>query len=175
MNDANRRGTLVLCGFMACGKSSVGRRLAQQLGYAFADTDDMLFARTGMTLQQMFAIGGESYFRDREHEIVREAALLPRTVVSTGGGVMTFERNAQLLARHTRIIHIRRSFDACYDCITHRQGRPIAGQKSREQLLAMYEARLPAYEKYASFTLHNDGTLEEALDALMAWLQEDAL
>ena len=162
--------SLTLCGFMACGKSALGRRLAAALHYDFVDTDQLLLERTGMTLQQMFAKGGEAYFRDREHEVIREAARLPRTVISTGGGVMTFERNARLLAESTRIIHVHRPFDACYASISRRKNRPIAGQKSREELLALYNARLDAYNRYANFVLHNDGTPEQAVERVLRWL-----
>lgn len=172
MNTANqKKPTLVLCGFMASGKTTLGVRLARELGYAFADTDEMLLRETQMTLAEMFAIGGEAYFRDREHEIIRKAAQLRHTVISTGGGVMTFDRNARLLAEHAEIIHIHRDFDACYASIKRRKDRPIAGQKSEDDMRRMYNARLAAYEKYASFTLHNDGTQEEALDQLMRWLR----
>ena len=62
---------------MASGKSALGKRLAAALHYDFVDTDELLLRRTGMTLPQMFAAGGEAYFRDREHEVIREAALMP--------------------------------------------------------------------------------------------------
>ena len=163
--------SLTLCGFMASGKSALGKRLAAALHYDFVDTDELLLRRTGMTLQEMFARGGEAYFRDREYETIREAALLPRTVIATGGGVMTFERNARLLAASTRIVHVHRSFDACYASISRRKNRPIAGQKSREELLALYNARLDAYARWADFTVENDGTPEEAVARVLAWLQ----
>ena len=163
--------SITLCGFMASGKSALGRRLAAALGYDFVDTDELLLHRTDQTLPEMFAIGGEAYFRDREHETIREAALLPRTVIATGGGVMTFERNARLLAASTRIVHVHRSFDACYASISRRKNRPIAGQKSREELLALYNARLDAYARWADFTVENDGTPEEAVARVLAWLQ----
>ena len=163
--------SIALCGFMASGKSALGRRLAAALGYDFVDTDELLLRRTGQTLPEMFAIGGEAYFRDREHETIREAALLPRTVIATGGGVMTFERNARLLAASTRIVHVHRSFDACYASISRRKNRPIAGQKSREELLALYNARLDASARWADFTVENDGTPEEAVARVLAWLQ----
>ena len=132
--------------------------------------DELLLRRTGMTLPQMFACGGEAYFRDREYEVIREAALLPHAVISTGGGVMTFERNARLLAASTRIIHVHRSFNACYASISRRKNRPIAGQKSREELLTLYNARLDAYNRYASFVLQNDGTPEQAVERVLCWL-----
>ena len=164
--------SLTLCGFMASGKSALGKRLAAALHYDFVDTDELLLRRTGMTLQEMFARGGEAYFRNREHEVIREVALLPHAVISTGGGVMTFERNAQLLAASTRIIHVHRSFDACYASISRRKNRPIASQKSREELHALYDARLAAYARYAAFTVENDGTMEEAVARVLAWLHE---
>lgn len=162
--------TISLCGFMGCGKSTLARALADALGFALADTDDMLLEETGVSIAQMFAIGGEAYFRDREHEIVRKAALLERTVLSTGGGVMTFPRNAQLLASNTLVVYVHRDFDACYAAVSRRKNRPIANQKSREELLRMYNDRLPAYRRYASFTLYNTGTPQEAIAPLIASL-----
>lgn len=170
MDHNKRKQTLVLCGFMGCGKSTLGIELAHRLGYVFVDTDDMLFKETNMTLAEMFAKGGEAYFRDCEHEVIKKAAKLRHAVISTGGGVMTFERNARILAENAEVIHICREFDACYATVQHRQNRPIAGQKSRDEMLRMYEERLSAYERYAAFTLYNDGTQEDALLKLMNWL-----
>lgn len=166
----NSKSSIVLCGFMGCGKTTLGTALARRLGYAFADTDEMLLAHTCMTLAQMFAIGGESYFRDREHEIIQKAAQLERTVISTGGGVMTFERNARLLADHARIIHIDRDFERCYAAISRRKNRPIAGQKSKDEMHRMYDMRREAYARYAALTLTNDGTIEESVETILAWL-----
>lgn len=159
---------IVLCGFMGSGKSAVGRQLAGMLDYAFADTDDMLLADTGMTLAEMFAAGGERYFRDLEHETVKKAAKLTRTVLATGGGLMTFERNAQLLARRSFVVHVARSFDDCCAAVAKRKNRPLSGSKSAEELRAMYDARYPAYEKYADYTLVNDGTLQDAAERTLA-------
>jgi len=158
--------TIVLCGFMGCGKTTIGKMLADALDYDFADTDEMLVSETGKSIARIFAESGESGFRDLEHEIVRKAAALSRCVVSTGGGLMTFERNALLLARHTTIIHIHRSFDDCYSAVRQRSNRPISGSKSREELLSLYESRFAAYEKYAHYTLENNSSAEAAAERL---------
>ena len=160
---------IVLCGFMGCGKSVIGRLTAEKLGFDFADTDDMLLARTGMTLQQMFALGGEPYFREREYETVCAAAQLQRTVISTGGGVMTFPRNVQAFGERAKIVYIHRDFDACYAAITKRKNRPLAGQKSREELRALYDARLSAYRACADFEIENDASPEEAAQRIIDW------
>ena len=133
--------TIVLCGFMGCGKTTIGKMLASALDYHFADTDEMLISESGKSIAQIFAESGESHFRDLEHQIVQKAAALSHCVISTGGGVMTFERNARLLAQHTTIVH-------------------ISGSKSREELLSLYESRFAAYEKYAHYTLANNASAE---------------
>lgn len=163
--------SITLCGFMSCGKSTIGRMLARQLGYDFADTDAMLLSSAGMTLPEIFAKGGETLFRDMEHETIRQAAELPRTVIATGGGVMTFERNALLLHEKTIIVHIHRPFENCYGNILHRKGRPIAGQKSEAQLRELYNSRIPAYDRYADFVLENNGNARQAVNDLLIWLQ----
>ena len=147
---------------MGCGKTTIGKLLANALGYDFADTDEMLIAETGKSIAQIFAESGESHFRDLEHQIVQKAAALSHCVISTGGGVMTFERNALLLARHAAIIHVHRSFDDCYKAVRLRTNRPLSGDKSREELLCLYESRFIAYEKYAHYTLENNTSVEEA-------------
>jgi len=158
--------TITLCGFMGCGKTTIGKMLASALDYRFADTDEMLISETGKSIAQIFAESGESHFRDLEHQIVQKAAALSHCVISTGGGVMTFERNARLLARHTTIVHIHRCFDDCYDAIRKRTNRPLSGSKSREELLSLYESRFAAYEKYAHYTLANNASAEAAAACL---------
>ena len=147
---------------MGCGKTTIGKILAAALDYDFADTDEMLVSETGKSIAQIFAEFGESHFRDLEHQIVEKAAALSHCVISTGGGVMTFERNARLLARHTTIVHIHRSFEDCYATIRERSNRPLSGSKSREELLSLYESRFAAYEKYAHYTLANNASAEAA-------------
>ena len=151
---------------MGCGKNTIGKSLASALGYDFADTDEMLIAETGQTIAQIFAESGESHFRDLEHQIVKKAAMLPHCVISTGGGVMTFERNARLLTQHAGVVHIHRSFDDCYAAVRQRSNRPLSGNKSREELLGLYESRFIAYEKYAHYTLENSSSVEEAVAQL---------
>ena len=163
--------TIVLCGFMGCGKTTIGKMLADALNYQFADTDEMLTSENGKTIAQIFAESGESGFRDLEHRIVQKAAGLSHCVVSTGGGVMTFERNAGLLARHATIIHIHRSFDDCYNAVRARTNRPISGSKSQEELLGLYQSRFAAYEKYAHYTLANDTSVEAAAERLVSFIR----
>ena len=78
---------IVLTGFMATGKSAVGKLLAQRLGYAFFDTDEMIEKQTGHTIADLFAKGGEPPFRELEAQTVALVSLMDRAVIATGGGV----------------------------------------------------------------------------------------
>lgn len=166
-----RPSTIVLCGFMSSGKTTIGRPLAKQLGYDFVDTDQLLVSTFNMTIPEMFAKGGEAYFRDCEHEIARMAAFMPHTVVSTGGGMMTFERNARLLAEHAAVIYIHQDFDTCYRRISAQKDRPLVKNNTREDILRMYESRIASYKKYASFTLENQGSVKEAVEQIIQFLE----
>jgi len=77
---------IFLIGFMGSGKTTVGRLLADRLGWAFADLDDLIVRSAGLTVAEIFAREGEEGFRRRETEAVRGAAGRQRSVVATGGG-----------------------------------------------------------------------------------------
>src|SRR5437762_5958627 len=72
---------------MGTGKSSVGRLVADQLHFTFLDTDDVIEARGGKPIAEIFAQEGEAAFRDRERRLVEELALRTKTEISTGGGL----------------------------------------------------------------------------------------
>ena len=76
---------VILVGFMGAGKSSVGRLLARRLGRCFVETDDMITAREGRSIPEIFAERGEAHFRALEEETVRLLALKSRDVIATGG------------------------------------------------------------------------------------------
>lgn len=89
---------IIICGFTSSGKTTIGKLLSEQLGLPFYDTDQMLIEHYKMTIPEIFAEGGESLFRDYEHEIARQVCGLGPSVVSTGGGMLTFDRNGKILA-----------------------------------------------------------------------------
>jgi len=93
---------IFLVGFMASGKSTVGRLVASRLGWAFHDLDRVIAEGAGRTIPEIFAQEGEEGFRRREAAAVREAAGLRRAVIATGGGAACREVNltAMLAAGH---------------------------------------------------------------------------
>lgn len=95
--------SIVLTGFMGTGKSAVGRLLAQRLGYAFVDTDDMIVKRAGRSISDIFRLQGASTFRQWEDEVSRELSGRVGLVIATGGRLMLDPENAALLGTHAHV------------------------------------------------------------------------
>jgi shikimate kinase len=88
---------LFLIGYRCTGKSTVGRLLAGRLGRPFLDTDDLVEARAGCSIAELFARSGEAAFRDLEEAALADACYPPGGVVATGGGVVLREANRRRL------------------------------------------------------------------------------
>ena len=81
---------IILCGFMASGKTTIGRALAEKINIEYLDTDELLVKTYGMDIPTIFEKYGEEYFRDLEHNIAKKVVEMPVAVISTGGGMLTF-------------------------------------------------------------------------------------
>ena len=135
---------IILCGFMGCGKTTVGTLLARRLGMEYADLDAEIEAEAGMAIPAIFAEYGEARFRDLEHEAVRALAGRADCVVSTGGGALTYPRNREVLSPRDLVVFLDAPFDACLERIRG-SDRPIVRRSSPEELRALFDARRPAY------------------------------
>lgn len=155
---------IVLCGFMGCGKSSVGKIIASRLGKEFIDTDAYIEQSEGMTVSQIFADAGEAAFRDIEHKACTELARQSGLVIATGGGALTFERNRSAFGADT-VIFMDVTFDEINQRIGGCGGRPLFrdANKARE----LYEQRLPAYRAAADITVDAGGSAEAAADRII--------
>lgn len=145
---------IVLCGFMGAGKTVVGKELAKIMGRKFVDTDEMIESETGISIPAIFAARGEDYFRDLEFEICKKAADLKNTVVSTGGGAMTFERNVKAIKKGSCVVFLDASFDIICDRVGDAASRPLF--KNRENAKKLYNERREKYLLAADFVVNGD-------------------
>jgi shikimate kinase len=138
---------IYLTGFMGCGKTTVGRRLARRLGVEFVDLDEAIERRAGMTVRQIFEAQGEPAFRQMEAEALRGTLTLPDVVVALGGGTMAYEANAALVGANGLSVWINPAFGTIAARIGGRgkTDRPLF--KNESQALALYRERLPAYRR----------------------------
>lgn len=166
---------IILCGFTSSGKTTVGELLAHRLDLPFYDTDQMLIQQNHMTIKEIFAKGGEALFRDLEHDIARQVCSLGPSVVSTGGGMLTYERNARLLAAGGIIFYIDRSFENCYESLAKQPDRPLYKNHTKEEMEETYRSRAAKYMDCAVLAVKNNSTPEDAVRQICTYLEEHAV
>ena len=158
-----RFSNVVLVGMPGCGKSTVGRLLAQRLGKPFADTDAAVEQTAGRRIPDLIADEGETAFRDHEARAVEDAGRQLGQVIATGGGAILRERNRSALRQNGVVIFLERPLDRLATA-----GRPLS--KGGAALQTLYEERLPLYRAVADFTVAVDddpeATCERVLEVL---------
>jgi shikimate kinase len=140
-------GNVILVGFMGAGKSSVGRLLARHLGRCFVETDDMITAREGRSIPEIFAERGEAHFRALEEETVRLLALKSGDVIATGGGLFCREGRPAALKALGTVVWLHADFDALYERARRAGERPMLAGRGRAEVEALYRAREPYYRQ----------------------------
>ena len=160
---------LILCGFMGCGKSTIGRHLAKQLQYTFIDMDRHIERVTGLSVPVIFERLGESCFRDIEHQICKELSDFHECVIATGGGAVNYSRNVQVLKEHNTIIFLNCPFPICYERICN-STRPLVAQNSKEQLFQLYLDRLENYRGCCDLEVNSSGELYQIVQHIIQQL-----
>ena len=138
---------VILVGFMGAGKSSVGRLLARRLGRCFVETDDMITAREGRSIPEIFAERGEAHFRALEEETVRLLALKSGDVIATGGGLCCRDGRPEALKALGAVVWLRGDFDTLYERARRAGERPMLAGRGRDEVEALYRAREPYYRQ----------------------------
>ena len=116
---------LALIGFMGTGKTSVGRLVADQLRFDYLDTDELIQARTGRTITDIFARDGEPAFRALEQQVTEELASRGRTLIATGGGLPTNPANLASLKKHALVVCLWSSPEKIWERVKSQTHRPL--------------------------------------------------
>lgn len=116
---------LVLIGFMATGKSCVGRLVAGRLGFDFVDTDRLIESRLNKRISEIFAQEGEAWFREYERRLVEEMRTYSRTVIATGGGLPANPANLASLQQHALLICLWASPEIIWSRARRHAHRPL--------------------------------------------------
>ena len=150
---------IILIGMPGCGKSEIGRLVAEQTGRRFIDADAASEESAGCSIPEIFDKEGEAGFRARETKALEELGKLSGVVIATGGGCVTRQENYPLLHQNGILIWIKRDISKLP---TH--GRPISQSNSLEKL---YETRRSMYESFADVSVDNNKDKNEAVKAVM--------
>lgn len=159
--------SVVLCGFMGCGKSTVGKIIAGRLGMSFVDTDSLIEKRENRAIKDIFAEDGEAYFRDKEHEICCELSDSDGYIIAVGGGALTFDRNAAAFKSKAKIIFIDVDFGTIVKRVGNDKGRPLMNDNAKE----LYDKRLPLYNANCDckISVCGDVSADEVADQIIKY------
>ena len=153
----NQKGNIILIGPMGSGKTSTGRMLAKEMGYAFADTDEEVTKRTGVSIAYIFDVEGEEGFRKRECIALKECLNDNNKVLSTGGGIVLSKENRDLLQDRGTVVYLQTSIRSQVKRTASTNNRPLLQNNDPEETLEkLMLTRAPLYEEIADITIMTD-------------------
>lgn len=159
----NQMETIILIGMPGCGKTTVGKFLAEMVGKTFVDADACLVGKTGKSIPEIFAEVGESGFRALETEVLAQLGKESGLIIATGGGCVTQTCNYPLLHQNGTLFWLQRDIAQLPV-----DGRPLS---QTNDLTKMYETRKPMYARFADYTIDNNGDPGAAANAIIRILE----
>lgn len=168
MNEVKTpRGTgqnIILIGIMGCGKSTVGRMLAQTLSMDFIDMDVEIEMRHG-PISEMFAAFGEDYFRDIESGLALELASRISTVISTGGGIVKRAVNLKALRCNGIVFFLDRPTSEIHKTLKT-ENRPLLA-KNPEILDSLLKERYQLYVEQSDWKIDASGSVKKTIELII--------
>lgn len=138
-----------IVGFMGCGKTTWGRKLAAKCGYEFIDLDHVLEAKAGMSIAEYFSSFGEDAFRKLESQVLKETEYAENTVVSTGGGLPCFFDNMDWMNANGKTLYIKLSPKTLADRLENSKTiRPVLQGKKGDELVEFITGKLAEREGF---------------------------
>jgi shikimate kinase len=151
---------VVLLGYMASGKSSIGKKLAKRLDFKFVDLDDYIAKKEAISIPEIFKKKGEIYFRKKESEILNE--LLHQNedfILAVGGGTPCYGNNMEIINTNAKSIYLKGSINAIYTKLSkpkNKQKRPLIttiSDKDLKEFIAKHLFERSQYFEQADFTI----------------------
>lgn len=168
---ALEKRSVILVGMMGSGKSSIGRRLAAALELPFVDADAEIEEAAGMTIEEIFAIHGEPYFREGEERVIRRILEGSPQVVSTGGGAVVSAQTRAAIAKSGISIWLDAPLEILLQRVMRRDNRPLLKSADpRAVLTRLLAERQPYYEQAHLRIESRDAPHEAVVDDILAIL-----
>lgn len=163
---------ILLVGMMGVGKSTVGRALANRLGWPYVDSDEQVMLCTGRTVPELFAERGEAAFRAEEKRALAEAVAGDGpVVVSVAGGAVLDPDNRRLLNDSGTVVWLRAGVPTLAARVGDGEGRPLLGDDPATALASVSEERRPLYEGLADLVVDVDHlSPQQAVDEIVGAL-----
>jgi shikimate kinase len=153
---------------MGAGKSSVGRALERQTGLPRFDLDEMIVAKAGMSIPEIFASKGEDWFRELESQVLGELANDHSAIIVTGGGIVLRTANVERLKEFGRIIWLEAETDTLLERASRRGQRPLLQTEDPARTIAeLLAKRTPLYENAADLRIDTTRLSHDEVAALI--------
>lgn len=136
---------IILIGFMAVGKSTIGKSLKEILGFSLFDIDKMIEKQEKMLISDIFKNKGETYFRDLEKETAIKLFSRNNNIISAGGGLFMNDEVRELALKNNFVVFLDLDISEVYKRINRNDLRPLGKGKTMQELNELYEKRLPLY------------------------------
>lgn len=150
---------IYLIGLMGAGKSTVGKLLAEKLGWTFIDLDDEIEASSGMTIAEIFQESGENTFRGLESAALLNTASMKEKIIACGGGIVTRAENIEFLKRANTVWLVLSPEEAAHR-LEYATDRPLLNEctDTLKKLGNILDTRQAAYEEAASIQVQSEGS-----------------
>jgi len=164
---------IVLVGLMGAGKSTIGRRLAQALSLHFVDADNEIVEAAGCSISDIFAMYGETIFRDLEQRVLLRLVASEPCVIATGGGAFMNPAIRSAIKEKAISVWLKADLPVLLERVSRRDTRPLLKSGDKGQILSkLIEDRYPIYAE-ADITIDsNAGLHETVVDSIVRALQE---
>lgn len=150
-NKANIAHRIFLIGYMGSGKTTLGKRLAARLGYAFIDLDYAFEEQQGISIAQYFTQHGEYAFRQGESALLKQIVYPPKSIISTGGGLPCFFDNMAWMNANGQTVYIKLNAKVLAARLENgKEERPLLREKNGDELVAFIDEKLNEREPYYS-------------------------
>jgi shikimate kinase len=165
------RRSIVLVGMMGAGKSSIGRRLAQRLGIPFVDADAEIEVAAGMTIAEIFARDGESFFRSREARVIARLLDQAPQVLATGGGAFMNGETRASISQKGISVWLKADFEVLMRRVRRRSAdRPMLQGDPAERVRHLMDERYPVYAEADTMVMSRDVPHETIVNEIVAEL-----
>lgn len=163
---------MVLIGLMGAGKTTVGRRLAKQLGFDFVDSDAEIELAAACSISDIFAIHGEAIFRDLEKRVIKRLLERQRVVVATGGGAWIQPDVRELILQKGLSVWLKADLETLLDRVEKRDHRPLLEQGDKRTILnGLIDQRYPVYMSADIIIESGDGAHELVVEKVIHAIQ----
>lgn len=162
-----------LIGMMGSGKTCIGELLAKLLNMSFVDTDEQIIKSEKISINQIFAQKGETYFRKIETATLKNVLNFNNQIISTGGGIIKSDENLSLLKEKSVVFYLKANPDILFERIKNNKERPLLNvENMKDKIKTILHERISQYEKAQYIIVTDDKSPTEIANEIIGIIND---